>query len=215
MKLTTHYPKKNMQPTAKSCRFANAANAPSWETWHWRFGHISYSGLQQLLDMNLVTGFDVDESSPKPDCPACTKAKQSEEPYRSVSKRATKPGEFTHMDLWGKYEINSINGRRYHILFVNDYFRRISVRFLKGKSEAAQQDYIAHLKARHRDTTDWTLLSCTERCCGTHGPHARRDCTCNAHSIELARVTVGTRRRACGISTKYIVHQVRTGFHTI
>ena len=149
MKLTTHYPKKNMQPTAKSCRFANAANAPSWETWHWRFGHISYSGLQQLLDMNLVTGFDVDESSPKPDCPACTKAKQSEELYRSVSKRATKPGEFTHMDLWGKYEIKSINGRRYYILFVDDYSRHISVRFLKAKSEAAQQvkDYIAHLKA--------------------------------------------------------------------
>jgi transposase InsO family protein len=53
------------------------------------------------------------------------------------------------MDLWGKYEINSINGGRYYIPFVVDYSRHISVRFPKANSEAAQQvkDYIAHLKA--------------------------------------------------------------------
>ena len=51
----------------------------SWETWHKRYGHVGYSGLQKLLDLNLVDGFMVDNRTPKPDCIACTEAKQMEE----------------------------------------------------------------------------------------------------------------------------------------
>ena len=52
-----------------------------WETWHRRFGHVGYSGLQKLLDNNMVEGFNVDAKSDKPDCVACTVAKQHVEPF--------------------------------------------------------------------------------------------------------------------------------------
>ena len=52
----------------------------TWETWHKRFGHISYSGLQKLYDLNLVDGFTVDTRTTKLDCIACTEAKQTKEP---------------------------------------------------------------------------------------------------------------------------------------
>ena len=55
--------------------------AQSWDTWHRRFGHISYSGLQKLLDKNLVDGFNIDTRMPKPNCVACTELKQSVEPF--------------------------------------------------------------------------------------------------------------------------------------
>jgi hypothetical protein len=32
----------------------------SWDTWHRRFGHISYSRLKNLFDRKLVSGFNVD-----------------------------------------------------------------------------------------------------------------------------------------------------------
>lgn len=66
-----------------------------------------------MLDKNLVHGFNVDINSPKPDCIACTKAKRSVAPFNQSSKRETKPGDLTHMDLWGKYDTVSIQGNHY------------------------------------------------------------------------------------------------------
>ena len=116
-------------------------NEPSqnWETWHKRFGHIGYSGLQYMLDKNLVKGFNVDINSPKPDCIACTEAKQSVEPFDEPSQRETEPGDLTHIDLWGKYDTTSINGNRYFLLMVDDSTRFITTEFIKEKKEAAQK----------------------------------------------------------------------------
>ena len=63
--------------TSKNTSYVAQATSKSWETWHHRFGHIGYSGLENLLTRGLVDGFDVDTTSPKPDCQACTEAKQS------------------------------------------------------------------------------------------------------------------------------------------
>ena len=121
--------------------------AQSWEMWHKQFGHISYSGLQQLLDKKLVEGFNVDTRTPKPDCIPCTEAKQFEESYPQHSNHKTKPGDLTHINLWGKYDVASINGNYYYILFVDDSERYNATEFMKKKSNTVQKvkDYIAYL----------------------------------------------------------------------
>jgi transposase InsO family protein len=140
---------KSDAPTEGVQSFAAAETAKSWETWHKRFGHVSYSGLERLWKKNLVEGFNVDTHTPKPDCVACTEAKQTEEPHKNSSERQRKIGELTHIDLWGKYDITSINGHQYYILFVDDASRYISMQFLKRKDEATQavKNYLTHLKA--------------------------------------------------------------------
>jgi len=127
-----------------------AESSESWETWHKCFGHVSYSGLKHLWENNLVEGFNVDTRSPKPDCVACTEAKQTIEPQNKSSNQQMTPGELTHIDVWGKYEIASINGHQYYILFVDDASWYISMQFLKRKDEATQavKNYLTHLKAR-------------------------------------------------------------------
>ena len=60
--------------------------APTWEVWHLRFGHVSYTYLQLLYDKRLVDGFIVDLFSLKLDCVACTEAKHSATPYGSSAK---------------------------------------------------------------------------------------------------------------------------------
>ena len=62
------------QVTATPQIFVTNESAQSWETWHKRFGHISYSGLQNMMSKNLVEGFNVDLNSQKPDCITCTEA---------------------------------------------------------------------------------------------------------------------------------------------
>jgi GAG-pre-integrase domain len=75
--------------------FQAAEPTQSWEIWHKRYGHIGYSGLQKLLDLNLIDGFTVDTRTPKPDCMTCTEAKQTEEPFNKF----TEPSELTHIDV--------------------------------------------------------------------------------------------------------------------
>ena len=108
-------------------------HAQSWETWHKCYGHIGYTGLQKLLDNKLVNGFVVDTTSAKPNCIPCKEAKQTTEPFKGVSHQDIIPGELTHIDLWGKYDVTSINGHQYYILFVDDSAQYIIVGFLKGK----------------------------------------------------------------------------------
>ena len=123
----------------------------TWETWHRRFGHVSYKGLKKLFQERLLDGFTVDQNTPTPDCTSCTEAKQSVKSFgtRTESTRKNK-GELTHIDLWGKYDVTSINGHQYYLLLVDDATRYVTVYFLKGKHEAAQhvKNYLTYLHVR-------------------------------------------------------------------
>src|ERR1700683_136433 len=130
--------------------FTGTESAQSWETWHKRYGHIGYSGLQKLLDNNMVEGLEVDTSTPKPDCVACTEAKQNVEPFPKLTNRNMQTGDLTHIDLWGKYAIRSIHGNQYYIVLVDDAQRYITVEFLKEKNQASQAmiNYLTYLKVQ-------------------------------------------------------------------
>jgi Integrase core domain len=110
---------------------------------------VSYAGLQYLLDKHIVNGFDVDMSTDKPDCVACTEAKLTVKPYGPSGKSFTKPGKLTHVDLWGKYDKASIHGNSYYLLLVDNASRFTSVEFLKLKHQAVQfiKNYMTHLMA--------------------------------------------------------------------
>ena len=100
----------------------------------------------------MVDGLSVDIEMAKPDCEICIQAKQSVKPFNGIPDRKTKPGELTHIDLWGKYDIASINGHQYYILFVDDATRYVTVHFLKRKDEAVQhvKNYIRALKTHKK-----------------------------------------------------------------
>jgi len=60
----------------------------------------------------------------------------------------TKAGELTHIDVWGKYSVSSINGFQYYLLMVDDASQYVTIEFLKSKDPAAQKvkNYFTHLK---------------------------------------------------------------------
>jgi hypothetical protein len=53
----------------------------SWETWHRCFRHVSYKGLRQLHDKQLLDGFTIDTKTTTPNCTSCTEAKQLQKPF--------------------------------------------------------------------------------------------------------------------------------------
>ena len=80
----------------------------------------------------------------------CIQAKQSVKPFDGILDRKSKSGELTHIDLLGKYDIASINGHQYYILFIDDATRYVIVHFLKRKDKAVQhvENYIQALKTQ-------------------------------------------------------------------
>jgi hypothetical protein len=62
------------------------------------------------------------------------------------------PGKLMHIDLWGKYNVVSINGNQYYIVFIDDAGWYTTVNFLKKKDEAVQKviEYLTHLKTQGR-----------------------------------------------------------------
>lgn len=51
-------------------------------------------------------------------------------------RRVSKLLQLIHTDICGPMEVTSISGSRYFILFIDDFSRRLSIYFLKYKSEA-------------------------------------------------------------------------------
>jgi hypothetical protein len=166
--------------------FISKQPALSWEMWHRRFGHIGYTGLQKLLDKKMVNGFTVDERMGKPNCEACTQAKQHVEPFPKASKHTRKPGELTHIDLWGKYAVQSINGKQYYLLFVDDVKQYMTVEFLKRKSDAAQEviNYLAHLITQGRTPKAIQIDG------GGEFMNEKVETWCKAHEIEIHKTAL-------------------------
>ena len=125
-----------------------------WEEWHCRYGHISYMRLQPLRDKNLVDGFNLDPKSPKQDCGPCIAAKMHHKAFPLTATWTDAIGHLTHIDLWGRYPVQSINGNQYYILMINDKSWYTTIRFLKQKSQATHhvQNYITHLNVCRHST---------------------------------------------------------------
>ena len=119
-----------------------------WDVWHHCFAHISISGLHRLFDKQLVTGFLIDHKSTFSDCTACTEAKQSVILFNKMVDHNTEAEELTHINVWGKYSISSINGFQYYLLMVNNTSQFVTIEFLKSKDQAAQKvkNYFTHLE---------------------------------------------------------------------
>jgi len=172
-------------PSSNNISFNALTTAPSWKIWHKRFGHVGYLGLQKLFDKHLVDGLHVDQNTDKPDCIACTEAKLSKSPYGPTIKKFTQPGELTHVDLWGPYDIQPIHGNSYFLLMIDDALWFIMVDFLKAKSQAVQKikDQMTYLSVR--DKTPCTIRM--DR--GTEFVNDELKTWCHSHGIRLQMTT--------------------------
>ena len=65
--------------------FQTTGETQDWDTWHRRYGHIGYSGLQKLFDLKMVNGLTVNKDSIKPDCKICIQSKQTVKPFDGIS----------------------------------------------------------------------------------------------------------------------------------
>jgi hypothetical protein len=90
--------------------------------WHQRLGHPSHDVVCSSLANN--------ESI----CDACLQAKAHQLPYPVSTNHATTPLELIFSDVWGP-AIDSFNGKKYYVFFIDDFSKFIWIYLLCRKSK--------------------------------------------------------------------------------
>nr|GEV74780.1 hypothetical protein [Tanacetum cinerariifolium] len=121
------------------CLMARATSTNSW-LWHRHLSHLNFDTINDLAINDLVTGLPKFKYHKEHLCPSCEQGK---------SKRASHPPKLVpnskhrlhllHMDLCVPMRIASINGKRYVLVIVDDYYHYTWVLFLRSKDEAPEE----------------------------------------------------------------------------
>jgi len=105
------------------------------QVWHSRYGHLSYSGLKTLLDLDMVKGLP-NFKSPTQLCEHCLKGKHQRDSFPRQSRwRASQLLQLIHSDICGPINLTSNGNKRYILTFIDDLSRKVWVYFLTEKSE--------------------------------------------------------------------------------
>nr|GFB65639.1 putative ribonuclease H-like domain-containing protein [Tanacetum cinerariifolium] len=129
-------PLNEVASSSSTCLLAKASSSQSW-LWHQRISHLNFATINNLVKNNLVQGLLNMKFEKYHFCSACEQGKIHQKHHKSKTAFASnKPLYLLHMDLCGPIRIQSINGKRYVLVVVDDCSRYTWVFFLHSKDEA-------------------------------------------------------------------------------
>nr|GEW86916.1 integrase, catalytic region, zinc finger, CCHC-type, peptidase aspartic, catalytic [Tanacetum cinerariifolium] len=106
---------------SSTCILPKAFSSQSW-LWHQRISRLNFTTINNLVKNNLVQGLPKMKFEKDHLCSACEQGKIHQKHHKSKMDFASnKPLYLLHMDLCGPMCIQSINRKRYVLVFVNDY----------------------------------------------------------------------------------------------
>nr|GFC55164.1 retrovirus-related Pol polyprotein from transposon TNT 1-94 [Tanacetum cinerariifolium] len=120
------------------CLLAGASSTKSW-LWHQRLSHLNFDTINDLAKNDLVSGLPKFKYHKEHLFPLCEqgKSKKASHPPKPVPNSRQRL-HLLYMDLCGPMRSASINGKRYVLVFVDDYSRYTWVPFLGSKDEAPE-----------------------------------------------------------------------------
>nr|GEZ84100.1 hypothetical protein [Tanacetum cinerariifolium] len=123
---------------SSTCLLAKAYSSHSW-LWHQRLSHLNFATIKNLVKSNLVQGLPKMKFEKDHLCSACEQGKIHHKHHKSkMAFASNKPLYLLHMHLCGLMRVQSINGKRYVLVVVDDYSRYTWVFFLRSKDEASE-----------------------------------------------------------------------------
>nr|GFA07065.1 hypothetical protein [Tanacetum cinerariifolium] len=131
-----------------TCLLEKASSSQSW-LWHQRLSHLNFATINNLMENNLVQGLPKMKFEKDHLCSACEQGKIHRKHHKSKTAFASnKPLYLLHMDLCGPMRVQSINGKRYVLVAVDDYSRYTWVFFLHSKDEASKVIFLSSRKPK-------------------------------------------------------------------
>src|ERR1041384_5988074 len=112
------------------------AKADKGWLWHRQLAHVGMRNLKDLLKGEHILGLTNISFEKDRVCSACIAGKQHQSKFNPKNVVSTsRPSELLHVDLFGPPSWDSLGGKKYGLVIVDDYSRYTWVFFLKSKDE--------------------------------------------------------------------------------
>ncbi|GJX08146.1 retrovirus-related pol polyprotein from transposon TNT 1-94 [Tanacetum coccineum] len=120
------------------CFMAKASPTQAW-LWHLRLSHLNFETINLLFKNDIVNGLPKLKYVKDQLCSSCGMGKAK----RSTFKTKTVPSSkgrlhLLHMDLRSPMRVESINGKKYILVIVDDFSRYTWTHFLRSKDETLE-----------------------------------------------------------------------------
>ncbi|KAI3770175.1 hypothetical protein L6452_01298 [Arctium lappa] len=128
---------KSTNREEKLC-LVSSKNEEAW-LWHNRFCHLNFHTLNKLVKLELVSGlpsirFDKDHL-----CSACEMGKLKRASHKTKSDiSCTRPLQMLHVDLCGPISVQSLGGKKYILVLIDEFSRYTWFEFVRKKSEVPE-----------------------------------------------------------------------------
>ncbi|XP_010457015.1 PREDICTED: uncharacterized protein LOC104738554 [Camelina sativa] len=108
----------------------------SIDLWHQRLGHMNTRNLATLVNKEIIRGVPKLKGEDNMVCGPCNQGKQVKIQHKKVPDVQSKSAlDLIHMDLMGPMQVESLAGKKYVFVLVDDYSRYTWVRFIREKSD--------------------------------------------------------------------------------
>nr|GEW21489.1 retrovirus-related Pol polyprotein from transposon TNT 1-94 [Tanacetum cinerariifolium] len=126
----------DMMTSSPICLLSKASKTKSW-LWHCCLSHLSFDAINHLARQGLVRGLPKLKFEKDHLYFACAMGKSKKKSHKPKSEDTNQEKLYLlHMDLCGLMRVESINGRKYILVIVDDYSRFTWVKCLRSKDEA-------------------------------------------------------------------------------
>nr|GEW82903.1 hypothetical protein [Tanacetum cinerariifolium] len=108
---------------------AKATLSQAW-LWHRRLSHLNFDNINLLSKNDMVKDHL---------CSSCELGKSKRNSFQTKTSPSSKRWlQLLHMDLCGPMRVESINGKKYVLIIINDYSRYTWTHFLRSKDETPE-----------------------------------------------------------------------------
>ncbi|GKF61995.1 retrovirus-related pol polyprotein from transposon TNT 1-94 [Tanacetum coccineum] len=120
------------------CLMAKATSSQAW-LWHRRLSHLNFDTINLRSKNNIMTGLLKLTFVKDHMCSSCELGKAKRKYFHTKTTPSLKRRlQLLHMDLYGPMLVESINGKKYVLVIVDDYSRYTWTHFLRSKDETPE-----------------------------------------------------------------------------
>ncbi|GJZ27007.1 retrovirus-related pol polyprotein from transposon TNT 1-94 [Tanacetum coccineum] len=120
------------------CLMAKASSSQAW-LWHRRLSHLNFDTINLLSKYDIVTGLPKLKFVKDHLCSSCELGKAKRKSFHTKTTPSSKRRlQLLHMDLCGPMRVESINGKKYVLVIIDDYSRYTWTHFLRSKDETPE-----------------------------------------------------------------------------
>ncbi|GJS72573.1 retrovirus-related pol polyprotein from transposon TNT 1-94 [Tanacetum coccineum] len=120
------------------CLIAKATSSQAW-LWHRHLFHLNFDTINLLSKNNIVNDLPKLKFVKDHLCSSCKLGKAKRKCFHTKTTPSSKRRlQLLHMDLCSPMRVESINGKKYVLVIVDDYFRYTWTHFLRSKDETPE-----------------------------------------------------------------------------